>query len=1042
MRWLGRCRSARVQGPQHATGRVKGAGRLRAGGILLGLSMALAPLPAVASASTASTASSVPGVLPGGQTVGSGTASATIYRDASGIPHVYSATVAGMWFGDGWAQAQDRLFQLELTRAAVLGDLSALFGPGELPTDEAQRLLYYTTTEYEQQYNDLTTANKLAITDYSNGINAYIDQAYTTTGSEVAMVPVQFWALGQEYGITGPYRPGPWTPIDTMAIAVYLTRAFGTGGGYELTNLSLLKYLTAYFTKSGASDPKTAALAVFNDARWITDPTAPTTVPSTCPDGPVLTRPNQSTPHKCSGTGSRGSPHGLTSMAGASSTHARPTGAQVVNGQAAQLSHLESVPVTSVVEAATALRRDENLLLNRGVTLDVLAHGGSNGVAVAPWRSADGHALLWGAPQEGLGTPSVDYEIYLHGPGYDASGMAITGEPFVLIGRNANVSWTTTSEGLTTQGVFIEKVKFTSGPTPEPSTYLFDGSWDPVQVVTESIPVAGTSPQSYTIYRTNNGPIFSTDPSAGTAYSMDFTSWMKEYGSLEGFANLGADTTLTSFRHSMSEIVTAHNFLYADRQGNIAYFADGLIPSTPSPFTPSYAPQLPHLGTGSEQWNTFVPFTTMPHSVNPGQGYLDNWNTKPAEGIYAQTTGPGQWGTIYRSQTISRMLSSSTKISVGYLESVQHSVGTIDNSTTRSAAPYFIPYLESAYRLLESENSPLVTAATHPDLSAAMSTLETWAKTLTSGNPPTIGSPAMSIFVNFLHALDRNLFGGGVNPGEQYVGTVNFAEATLNLGTYRGLTSMTSYNFTYHILAGTSGIFPCTRLCYAGTYFGGHQPQILVESLNDAISILSGTGPQLGHTTVPGFGTPTIGAWGWQPKQNVTWSGRLTPVARAAGITVKAACGTSAGQNRSTYYIDMDMAPVPYGVQLMPPGESGFIGVTGAPSANLCTQVQMFNDFQYAPFGSSVDRVIPPSGPAGGGTTVTIRGHDLATASQVYFGTTPALGVSDVSPTAVTAIAPPGSGTVDVRVVTPFEPGGTTPNSYDGFTYSPRHVHG
>jgi hypothetical protein len=477
--------------------------------------------------------------------------------------------------------------------------------------------------------------------------------------------------------------------------------------------------------------------------------------------------------------------------------------------------------------------------------------------------------------------------------------------------------------------------------------------------------------------------------------------------------------------------------LYADRQGNIAYFADGLIPSTPSPFTPSVNPQLPRLGTGSDQWDTFIPFTQMPHSVNPGQGYLDNWNTKPAPGIYAQTTGPGQWGTIYRSQPLSQMLSASTHITIGYLGEIQHSAGTIDGSTTRVAAPYFIPYLESAYQQLVSQGSPLVTAADHPDLAQAMRTLETWNTTMPSGNPPTIGSPAMSIFVNFMHALDRNLFGGGLNAGEPYVGSVNFNDSALGLGTYVGLTDMTSYNLTLHILDKThiSGIFPCTKLCYTGTYFGGQQPQILVESLNDAISILSGTGKQLGHGGVPGFGTATIATWGWVPKQNMTWSGSMTPVAHAAGITVKSVCGTSASQNRSTYYIDMDMAPVPFGVQLMPPGESGFVGVTGTPSPYLCTQVVLFNSFGYAPFTSSVSGVAPPSGSVQGGQTVTVTGYDLTGATAVYFGTTPAQSFTVSSSTTITAVTPPGTGTIDVRVVTPAAPGGTTVNPYDQFTY-------
>ena len=99
------------------------------------------------------------------------------------------------------------------------------------------------------------------------------------------------------------------------------------------------------------------------------------------------------------------------------------------------------------------LAGDRATILKTGAAMRVLSHGGSNAIAVAPSRSADHHALLWGAPQEGFGTPSVDGEEYLHAPGYDAGGMYITGEPFILIGRNANLAWTTTSEELVDRGV-------------------------------------------------------------------------------------------------------------------------------------------------------------------------------------------------------------------------------------------------------------------------------------------------------------------------------------------------------------------------------------------------------------------------------------------------------------------------------------------------------------------------------------------------------------------------------------------------------------
>src|SRR5437016_75010 len=62
----------------------------------------------------------------GEEHVGRGAVSATISRDSFGVPSIQSGTLAGMWFGSGWAQAQDRMVQLELTRRTVEGTLSAI----------------------------------------------------------------------------------------------------------------------------------------------------------------------------------------------------------------------------------------------------------------------------------------------------------------------------------------------------------------------------------------------------------------------------------------------------------------------------------------------------------------------------------------------------------------------------------------------------------------------------------------------------------------------------------------------------------------------------------------------------------------------------------------------------------------------------------------------------------------------------------------------------------------------------------------------------
>jgi acyl-homoserine lactone acylase PvdQ len=839
----------------------------------------------------------VTGVVPGALSAAAGTATATqgftIHRSSYGVPTITATSQPRMWFGAGWAQAQDRMVQLELTRRAVEGTLSAIFGPGELSQDETVRTFFYTPAELTAQFQSLPAATRTAITEFSDGINAYEASAYASAASQAQKVPYEFFVLGQALGLSGPYQPAPWQPEDTVAVGNYLARQFGGGGGSELTNLQFLRYLENELIKTGY--PFALAAGIFNDARWTNDLTAPTTVPQ-----PPL---------------------------------AAPPGTSPAKADAALLHAAASLPPVShavLAKAAAKLAGDQATILKTGASLRVLSHGGSNAIAIAPRRSADHHALLWGAPQEGFGTPSVDGEEYLHAPGYDAGGMYITGEPFILIGRNANVAWTTTSEELVNQRIYIEhNVNYAATPP----TYEFDGKQVPMTAIPETIDVAGQPPVSFTVLRTIDGPVVLADPADGLAFSLRFASWNRETGSLTGFSQLGGDGNLAQFRHSMSLVTTLHNFLYADRQGNIAYFGDGLVPIEP----PGVDPRLPGAGDGTQQWTGYVPFAQMPHSVNPRQGFLDNWNTKPSQqAFYQQNSGDEYWGTIFRSQLISQLAGASTSISVKYLEGIEHAIGTIDNGdNTRPAARYFIPYLVSAYQALVKAGDPIVSPSAHPDLRPAIGALEHW------NGVSTLGSPAMSIFMNFLEAYERNVFEGGTFAGEQYTGKINFSDSSLGLGSYGGLGRMGTYNLLYHILNNTDGVLPCLTLCYQGGYFAGHRNQLLVESLNDAITILSGTGTQLGQN-VPGFGTTDVAKWGYQPAQDQNWD-NLDPL--AVGITTH--CGTSASQNRSTFMMGVDVGPTLTGQDELPPGQSAFISAAGTPSPHLCDQVGLFNDFRY-----------------------------------------------------------------------------------------------
>ena len=99
------------------------------------------------------------------------------------------------------------------------------------------------------------------------------------------------------------------------------------------------------------------------------------------------------------------------------------------------------------------------------------------------------------------------------------------------------------------------------------------------------------------------------------------------------------------------------------------------------------------------------------------------------------------------------------------------------------------------------------------------------------------------------------------------------------------------------------------------------------------------------------------------------------------------------------------------------PAGTGTVDVT-VTTPNGTSATSPADQFMYVA-APTVTGVVPTSGPAGGGTFVTITGTGFTGATEVDFGTTPATDVTVVSATTITAESPAGTGTVDVTVVAP-----------------------
>jgi len=165
-------------------------------------------------------------------------------------------------------------------------------------------------------------------------------------------------------------------------------------------------------------------------------------------------------------------------------------------------------------------------------------------------------------------------------------------------------------------------------------------------------------------------------------------------------------------------------------------------------------------------------------------------------------------------------------------------------------------------------------------------------------------------------------------------------------------------------------------------------------------SISPTAGPNAGGTTV------TITGTGFSGATAVTFGATA-----ATGFTVNSATSITATAPAGSGGVDLQVTTVG--------------GTSATSAADRYTYVD-------AP---TVTSLSPASGPAAGGTTVTITGGNLAGTTAVMFGATPASGFTVIGATGMTATAPAGAGIVDVRVTTA---GGTSATSAgDQYTYNP-----
>ena len=166
-------------------------------------------------------------IYDGTVTVAGLAAPVAIDRDRYAIPHIRGGSFDDAAFGLGYAHAQDRLWQMEISRRYVEGRLAELFGAPAIPADAMMRAMgLYAAAE--EAVKHLSPETQQLLKSYSAGVNAFL------VGHN-GPLPIEFTLAGD--------TPEPWQAADSIAVLKGMAMMLSENAFGEAARVKLLASL-------------------------------------------------------------------------------------------------------------------------------------------------------------------------------------------------------------------------------------------------------------------------------------------------------------------------------------------------------------------------------------------------------------------------------------------------------------------------------------------------------------------------------------------------------------------------------------------------------------------------------------------------------------------------------------------------------------------------------------------------------------------------------------------------------------------------------
>lgn len=513
-----------------------------------------------------------------------------ITRDPYGVPYIHAETVEQAWEADGYAVAQDRMWQMENSRRLARGKMAAAFGKAYVASDKEVLLLGYTDEELEKQYQALSKPARDAIDGYTRGVNQFLSEG----------------KLPEGYAKAG-LKPEPWSRLDSVAITIRLLQYFGRGGAGQIRNLAFYNYLQSQPAVKGRE------LDVVDDFLWFNEHSSPTTLlPEDEPrNHPVFSAPTREVTKK----------------------------------------HLASMPKVNLFQLLPALKLAERETSTRvAQARNVPFKTGSYCVVVGSSLSANGQPLLLSGPQMGFTSPSIVHEVAMESPAGFLTGADVPGVPGVVVGKNSHIAWGLTTGVAGTDEVFWYPTKGESrygyGSANKPIEVIRrklavkdQEDQEVVQKRTLDGPILLSTPDA----------LFARKMSYWMEEMKTFDAMVALWASRDVVeVNRAVDHATLNFNFFYVARAKTPDGVYNGPMpplqigwrylGKVPVRAEGYDPRFPAPGDPEHA------------WKGFIPINQMPQVINPKSGYIANWNNKPVS--WWPNWDTPAWGEIFRNESL------------------------------------------------------------------------------------------------------------------------------------------------------------------------------------------------------------------------------------------------------------------------------------------------------------------------------------------------------------------------------------------------------